>query len=799
MQACNFNPIFVESRESEGITTTNSINMPKLYPLTSKTWLSQTAQSLSNSGVTFQAPNVSQFINGEFLLEFDFTMTLQGETFRPGHVFGEGASAQGYVTGSATSPALFNGGVDPLAINKLINSISFNIAGRQWTENQGRDKPENIDILATQMSRDKLKAYGIDPFTNAGIWARRRYLGNGQSTYQALSRLENNNADKYNVSHNGFDSALRPNGNNDMHPMALQHNRRYVQVISSQFSTNEPGISLTSKQGGDFFDEHMIYPVVTASPGNALNDQVYYSVRGGGALPTQSLGPTVTGVKYQLTHTLTFRVSEYLISPSLGCPYALKSEEVTRSYPTLGNPVTLQCDFNQAYLNYLAIALPAELNKDATNATPTSSGSQAVGYGYVSSPLNLVNAKLSFFTFDSTKKITSQEPIRTLYSYLDRQSMSDKIIHVSAGSRPQGITTNIATPTLRSLPPYILINVTTDTFKNTAAQKCTAANATSTGWDPIANNAINPYVLHPLTQIKISYGSQSDVVYGSVATIKQLYDDMIIMMKDPNVRALVEGTLRSKVCNSLFSYGDAFGQADDGSMYQENQGSIWSDPVIAWFGYDVYRSHYNKSRSGLPFLLIETSRLNFKPLSELPPSMPVLSEVNYGSSSYRSLQIDIAWDMNEDMYNLLKDSQQDTFTTNGVDVIFTPNVYLITRRIRSFEINDSTSVESDGQVEYNFLSNDSTLKNAILSFNAENLSTSTGHDQIQFVGGASFFSFAKDLFSKIKRALPLVASAVRGVQGLTHGRSGLLGDLNRASSALSSGLSSVGYGRKRLH
>jgi len=681
-------PLFMENRENEGIVTGDKIDMPIVMPNESKVFLRNQKTSLSQSSVNFQVPNVSSFINSNLELEFTFQIVSTGKTIVP-DLDGVGAGAA-----LAGTPPYFwsavNGGVDPLIINKMINYISFNIANKQFTESNGRNEVELMDLYGLQLDQQKLKEHGIYLQENAGVPYLTNVYGQGVVPMVNLN-AGSTNANLQTVSRRGYQLAqVSPNSMiNNTHLKAYKQD--YVQIKSVEFSTTEAlggNVKLVATQIPEY-GPGVFVPVYDSG---ANEGEVYFSTTAN-----------------TLTQTTTIVVREYLISPNTSNPYS--HNPYAKSYPTLGYPFNLQLNFNTDYMKYGVVALSAN-------------GS---GQNKVTTQVTLVDAGLNLYTFDTEKKFES-DTLRTLYTYVDKQTVPTKSFLASDNSEK---SQTVASSNLTSLPPYIFMYVSTRMWENPSILNAVKCGGVA-GADSVAPNELLPYVLNPLTRVKIEYGSQADVVWGTDASIKELQDLTMECLKDKSLRKIVANQLRVPTSSSLFN--------------------TTTPPALFPTDFDQYFVKENINASGLPFLLIKTGSLNFRPLPNLS-NLPVIPEFNYGSQNYRSLRISMSWTASPALISMIPSASRAT-----TSITYNPSIVFVTKRVRSISLSGQ-GVMADDIVEYDLQNNHRELKAIIDDFVKQNHSSSLGSQQIQFVGG----SFLGNILGSVTKHLTPIRQVVKGV------------------------------------
>ncbi len=713
-------PVFYENRETQGIVSGDVIDMPMPMPNDSKVLVKVPASSFSQSNANFQVPNVSTFVDSNYKFKFEFTMVHKGQTLQ--------SNSAGDITATngldfIGTPAYFwspdNGGVVPLFINKLINSATFNVANKQWVEVNGRSEPELVDIYGMQLDQRKLAEHGIYLTDNIGVLEYRKCLGVGN---QSRRNQDWTAPAPFNYWEQGLQLSLN-NEFNALKPTVKAVKQKYVTVKSVVFTTTEnlgSGVSLS--------------PVLDGK----LGPNVWVPVR------SDTGAPYYSGINNTLTQTTVIEVREYLISPNTSNPYSIN--DYCKTYPTLGYPLNLALTFNNNIMEWGPITTASSIGQ--------------LGGGI--SSFTLTGAELSLFTFDAKKKLQS-DILRTLYMYVDRQSVPNIVQTIDSkylkrfqNDQVKTLSQKVSSSNLTSLPPYIFLYISTRMWENQNLLK-----NLSFGEGEAKAKTVSPYILHPMTRVRVSYGPQSDVIWGSENTMEELQDMTMKFISEPRNRQIIACQSHPLLAESILD-GAVFQDVLPANYYT----TVASDPDRFW-------TKQSNHATGLPFLILETASLNFRSLPNAG-NLPVIPEFNMGSSNYRSLTVELDWEVNQ--------SFCENVTTNGVysadNVIFQPNVVFVTNRVRSINLS-ATGTLADDNVEYDFLANRTELTNIITDFVVRNNSKNTAQDQLQFVGG----SFFGNILSSVRSVLPHVASAVRGIHS--------------ASSTASNILNHLGQGRRR--
>jgi hypothetical protein len=734
-------PQFMPPVEVQGIVATNTIDVPLQMPNLTRTLVTQNDINHSDQGIQFQATNVSAYIESDFLLSFDWTFKLTGQTLTPDD------------TAHLCSPSALwspeSGGVTPLMLNKLINYIQFNIGEKSWTESDSRIYPELIDVYASQFDQKKLEEQGIFNWDLSGLVKTRRAVGNGVALPSALNTAgnnvwqygEGNRLSNWHIANSPFLKALK---------------RGYVEIVSNVFTTTDGTKTLKS-----VFDGVSLRCIDSATGAD------YYTC------------PSIAAPGADiLTQVVTIRVNEYLISPSTTCSKYTK-KQYSKSYATFGNQVSLQLQFNSDFLkNGAFVIMPPRIQGLAvpTCTAPTLNG-----------------GNIKFYTFDCNKEYLS-DTLRIYYSKISRencpfvaQTIADSVNNNTLMSR------TVSSPNMKSLPRFLLLYVTSRLWENPSYPSKIASGPYSVAIGTAASVAnlseLAPYVLNPLTNVQITWGAQADVVFGVDATMRDLIDLTMETLQNPEMREIIASQKQILQCGSGFNMADLlsgnainddlFLRGTNANQRQVTTGGITNEKEAPGYGY------------GAPFLLLDLTRLNFKPVDK--SNIPCIPMFNFGSIAYRSLTITMSWNANPD---LIRSVDAVNSTTDTLQLQYNPFILYAQDYIRSIPMRGSGGVMGNDEVEFSYFADTVELRKIIDDYNQVNNSTAYGHMQEEFVGGANLFG---NLFAKVKKALPYVAPALKLAHSFTKGHSGHLGTAHNLSGKALEALAHVGLGRKRKY
>lgn len=501
-----FVPVFQENTETRGIIATNQMDLNVEMPNEYKIWLKTPKTNISSTGVTFQATNTNKFIDSNMRLDLTITVTLTGHTYAPNPTGPVG-----------TPPYLWSSnscGVEPFAVNKLINRLGFNIQNKQWVEEQRT--PELIDVLASQFDLEKLSAHGIYPFEDQGAYKLGDVYGRG-----VVSR---DNLRDMGIQYHQIGAT------NALAPVPGQENNMQKQFLKGYVTVDSVGFSRT---GSDLIGEPLPQFGYATVPMDGSS--VFYT-NGSGAM---------------LTQTVVFTVHEYIISPSLANPYT--RNPFSKSYYVGSYPLNLTCNFDTSFFDYFCRNLVASVEQSSTIITPTVTTA-------------ITDANLYFYTFDTTKNLAANPYQRTLYYNFDTQTMG--LVTVNSGNYLVTKTSSVTTSNLSSLPPYIMGWVSLRSADNTGIVTNMLA--------PNTNASVPSYMFNQLQNVSIQYGSQTDCMLGTDLTWREICDLTETVIQNPKLRNMIMGNWANKRGYSVFDHsvaGDDF--ANITGSVPENVDDFW--------------------------------------------------------------------------------------------------------------------------------------------------------------------------------------------------------------------------------
>jgi hypothetical protein len=653
-------------------------------------------------------------------LDMTFTLQFSGQTWEPR----PSAAGPPVVYAAGTPPYLWSAhscGVDMLALNKLINRISFNIQNKQWTEEDRT--PELFDILATQFDQEKMKGYGLNLYETAGLLTLDANVGRGNAHPSELGAIGISPS-------NGFESSL-PSNKNNMTIFEKMVEAGYITIDNVTFSQTS-GPVLTSTYN-DYLKAYV--------PMNGTS--IFYTVP---ALPAP---PANVPSGNPLIQTVTFTVHEYLISPSLSNPYTFN--KFVKSYYAGSYPVNVTLDFDTSYFEGMF-----------KNLLPVISVN-SIAYPITTVSKTITDASLNFMTFDSSKEIV--EPYqRTLYYNLDFQTMNSETASLPNDSLASATAkkSRVVTSNLSSLPPFIMGWVATRTYENNATLLAGVEDTNSR-----TSSTLSSIIYHPLQNITIQYGAQTDCMLGVQLTWREIVDLTMSVVHNEEYRRLIWGSWAVDVQGPLFN-----------SQYAGNN---LENAITSSIVYDTWWRH-SEITNGMTFFILPTAKLNFRPIMQ--SDMPLIPEFNFGSNNYKSLVVEMTWKPSNFVAGV--------FVSNTV-INCQPTVILCTKRVRSIPM-DGQGALADERIEYDYINNNDELAGIVDEFEQRNNASSLVNHELQYVGGG----FWGDVLSKVRDALPGVARAIRGVRDLTSGREGLLGRVHDYSSKASDVLHALGHGKAKV-
>ena len=756
----NVNLKFKENLETSAVVATNNISIGYEVPDTLRNYITIPATNFSASGATYQSSSVSKFVSADnWYIETTFNVAVAGKTFQPVHSTTAGDSG-------VTPPYLFWPGIncscDAGALNKSISQITYNISGQQWIET--RQDREIVDMWLAQMDLDKLKSFGIVPLAGDGVPDLRHLYGNG---YVARSDLVTTApvlvgsgiAGDLTVPVMGLSSAIQPQNQDDENLGVWQVNNRYGYVSGGLIST------AAAAQGAISGVQYWTNTTPTLAGATQLNPALYTSSNYYGVnvtLPSID-GNTeyysVTGAhNLYLIQVMPITIREYLISNAVAVS-AYSRNPYSRAMPTAGQLLTIQTYFNQGYMNEIIKITPAMLAGAFTANTVASVNSTILGVTPIAS-------QLSMYTFDTKKYLTS-DSIRMLYYGLNKQQIAaPQSITPTSNSAELQMLSNVRT----SLDNYIYIALSSKTENNIAtyAQQYKTGNGIGA---PNAQNMIASNTYHQISSLTIRYGTDNDIFLGANVPISEALNMTMLTLQNPKLRRYVGAQVNPRVANSLFDSTDSL------ALWNTNDAD-----------YDDYFWHGLPNQTGTPFILLDCSKLNWRPIYE---NDPVIPNMNYSSSNYKSFVVTVNWAPNPSMFESFNTST----VSSSVDVLF----YLINKWVRSLSVSNKRPM-TDVPIEFNYVGTD--LPQLVQNFFTNVSSSPNVDDEFSLVGG----SFFGDIWNGIKKVVGVLPKVVRGVASvgnlLSHtplGANPLVQGITGVANIASRGLSSVGLGhRKRV-
>ncbi len=740
----NVEPVLHENKETRGIISTDQFNLNVEMPDQYKIWLKTPKTNLSSSGASFQSVNTNRFMDSSVRVDLKCKIELTGETVASGNLGGAT-----YNLPLGTPPYLWShvhSGVEPFAVNKLINQLNFNIQNKQWSEEQRN--PQLIDILSSQFDQDKLKKEGILPFKEVGIAQLDDIYGRGIISREDYNTLTIDTADV------GVENGLT-NRTKELNSRELAIKNQYITIDKVTFTTTQTGVTLSAEKDARFGNAYV----------PKVGGNVYYSTTYTVADPDTN--PPTVAVN-TLTQVVEFTIHEYIISPSLSNPYT--KNPYSKSYYVGAYPVNITMNFDP---DYYAHMFKNQLWR-VSNAVGDTVGGRTLYTPTVTST-SFEDANLFFYTFDTLK--TYVNPYQHVLYYDMSSQNTQEVIRDKSDTSLQN--SNIVTSNLSSLPPYIIGFISTSMAKNSALVQAHPARNNS-------RSQLATYVLNPIQNVTLHYGSQTDCMLGTNLSWREIVDMTLDVMGNDELRDVLLGLQITKD-------GATSIDKTTGSHSVDTASSVWnglnqnfntiSTATLTGASRDQYWMKPTDT-IGLPFFIIPTARLNWRPISQA--NVVTIPEWNYGSNHYKSLVMDIDWYLNDQF-------AKNTEIATDPKITCTPHVYLCTKRVRSIPM-DGDGPMADERIEYDYFNNVDSLASKLSAFYARNNSSNNVNHELQYVGG----SFLGDVLNTVKKALPAVASATRAIHGLTKGREGALGKIGDYTGLASQGLSSIGMGKRRV-
>lgn len=485
-----FNPTFTNGPDEAGIITGDNINLTQEVSDQQRSFSSTQATTASINDINWQMVSVDDWINFQPELDIQLTLVFSGSTIKPAN------PTVGNSDGKGTPPILWdprNSTVDALCLNKMISRLTYNVANKQWVENDR--KTEYFNIIATQFDQNKLNSYGIDLLKNDISMAHSLEIGSGVLSQIVVKTLFT--AGVYNATV-GYEANKSNTFLLDKYPWK-RNTKGYVEIVSNTFSQGA-GVS-TSLVGYE-----------------------------GIAVPTVNLdgsgGPAYSEVGVLQTQTVVLRIREYLISPSVSNPYA--KVNFSKSYYTGGYPVSVKAEINSNYFkNNMVIWNPAVVGWVMNPPTITSS----------------TNTLMNLYTFKSAKPIPIDETQKTLYYYPDWQNRKQLKFSKTDNKHVSG---QITTANLSSLPPYIIAYAG---FPSDDNPKLLNDNQAQTNTPNYIMAEIDDEI-----KMELRYGTATDALCVSM-TRNEIVNHTVETIGNPEFRSYLNGNEHLVDCGDAFGIG----------------------------------------------------------------------------------------------------------------------------------------------------------------------------------------------------------------------------------------------------
>ena len=713
-------PIFMNTPDEQGIITQDNIQFTQEVTDQQRTFSITPTTSVSQSSVTWQLVSVDDWINCQVEVELMLQLTLTGARVIPGNGGAVGAAAVG------TPPIFFDPRchtVDALCLNKLLSRLTFSVCNKQWVETDRQ--PEYFNIIATQFDQRKLNAYGINLLKGDVLAQRSQELGTGVLSMANLSGMYDGfapplTAETAAILASGMDASK--NGDYLLDKYAWERNTKgYVEIVSNTFTGNAGGFA-------------------------SLNCVGYQGIN----CPATAAQGTVAEWGGAMTQVVVLRVREYIISPSLANPYA--KESFTKSLYTGGYPVTITADFNTTYLNNLVV-WNKPLGSDWVLQQPQIGNVAGI-------PMNM-----NMYTFKSAKPIPINETQKQLYYYPDWQNRNLVAYNnVAPTVAADGVETyppqksTIVTANLSSLPPYVVAYVGFRYSDNAEIVNPTVAPALPAR-KTVASNA--PYfMMGDIKGATLRYGTSTDVLCVSM-TRQELINHSLETIGSPEFRCFLENNEQPVTVYDL----------------QNNALGLNNSLVAA--DWDKFKTQQNRSKTGYGFICLNLARLNLRSLE----GISLIPSVNYGTTQYKSLQLEVSWTAPPSFVRNYKNGEGAT----GRSEMNMINLY---KRIRTMPISNQGPL-TDDIVEFQYGEIKDALNNYILS-----ASNNNGDSELVYFGGGSFMGNVMDRLKGYAKRFGLASKGARLASSL------LPQDYNyskKGLTALGDAVESMGYGRKRRY
>jgi hypothetical protein len=715
------NPVFTNSKERQDIVSTNNLSYRQEIPNSEKNYVSQAQTALTEAGANFVASNLNTYNVGEIEVVGKRRFVFSGQTIKP---YSDSTNASQDNVG--TDPFIWNyaqSSVDAFCINKSIQEMKLNIAGKQFTS-VDRENPEMIDIFASQFNCDDLKSRGI-------------YGRHGYKTGDQVAHAQNKVHGSMLLADQdwgalGTSAVLKApvfpvnRKTRDLHDNALfaRNTQGYCRVTDVKFK-----YGTTLSAATDLLTSYTIpgwegfaVPVV-----NVTDVVPWYSYTGSG-----------TAIVIDNTKTLwqevELEIHEFIIDPNLSNPYSRNQNK--KIYYNGSNTMNVEFKFNQEYLtNSFLIWQPSYRNQLGQYYNPTTTlpaKNKLVSSNWVA------DMTINFWTFNSASPIPSSS-MKTLFYQQSRQTPQLINIPRNASGAKSSKSTNamINTALQSSVPPFIVIyGACKKSQQNSDYYKYNKETNPSLTVDSNPLNAPN-VEMFDIESVTLQVGTQADCLGQIELNRDQLVQHTLDVIGNPEYRQL----LRSE--ESYIEYGD-LGSSQVRFPDLPNTVVSLRD---AWTGglaeglYDRYRNS-----GAWNFYIIDMARINLRSTS----GVPIIPLVNFGASQYKAISIKPVFRMTEDMWRATQ-----PLTIPQLQCEF--NCVLMRPYVRTLPIGNGNLTDD----EVFFISND-VSSNFMSVINSD--FTNSGEDQISYMGGAFLGSLADKALKVLNH--PATKVALTALAGL---------------------------------
>jgi hypothetical protein len=723
-------PTFKDNMEQGSILGSEYVKMVQEIPDTQKAWISQSANTLTNSGGTWQMPNLNDYFSSEIEMIIRRTVVFSGNTMPP--------AALTTTTGGGTSPLIFDprtNSVETFGINKLINQIKWNVSNKAWTE-VDRDLPELIDLFSMQFDQDQLRSYGI---YGKGMHESLHHRCNevygsglkGGLVYQCVAA---NTATPYNA------MLTQTENDHTRNSIPALQNRKGYCVITSVF-TDSTGASIPTSEYCIGF-EGVTCPS-TIQDGNQCG---YYPPGG-----------------TTITQTVTFEFHEYLISPSASNPYSINPYK--KIYYSGGYPFNLSFNFNQNVLPSLVKWKPIEYSTLNAGNTALMTLNQQV----VSSSWDISGSTLNFWTFNTARDLP-RNPIKTVYFKIDKQtpqnvSFSNQDLLAQTPKKQTINTTNLS-----SLPPYIILYG--------VARQDNNSGISNSYYNEVSSATTNHpyYELFDIEQVQLRVQTQNDTLGAVTLSMEELVNTHtleVLGKKNLEFREF----LRSNVQYDAFrDIGDSLFNYTPDQVLNRFYTTAVPGTATTWQIANSWLAK-NCTKRGLNFVIIDVAKLNIR----TDDGIPVVPLVNYGSSKFKAITIDVTFkptrQMREVAQNQSAPAETPSISPNRAAVAsinMEYNALLMYKNLRTLPILSGQVLDERIEWQLNNVSGELMKQIHDGGFDSD------GDNQLQYVGGAfAPWEFVKNVASKVgsflRPAAKKVVEAARYVQRHTKDNDDLEG------------------------